>query len=313
MRPADRALAAALEAGLISFDRERRPLSGVTGAARRDALIEQLMESLHRVKYVSVLKGRELSERRADPNSEMFDPLMAAIHHQRQREIDEAFWLVFVFVHFGRHVREGWRLAREVYGRLGGAPRWDWEHTSANPSAFRKWLGSHQAELEREGLPLGFGNHRKYQSLDAQSDAGTGSAFETYVAWVGPPRTHQALANDALAHAGGDPRKAFDALYQSMNAVASFGRTARFDYLSMVGSLGLAPIEPGSPYLQNSTGPLRGARLLFTGDVVSAISAPALDQWLVELGSHLGVGMRVLEDALCNWQKSPDIFTRFRG
>ena len=38
-----------------------------------------------------------------------------------------------------------------------------------------------------------------------------------------------------------------------------------------------------------------------------------LDQWLVELEAHLSVGMQVLEDSLCNWQKSPDRFDRFRG
>ena len=32
----------------------------------------------------------------------------------------------------------------------------------------------------------------------------------------------------------------------------------------------------------------------------------------MELGADLGVGMQVLEDALCNWQKSPDRFTPSR-
>jgi hypothetical protein len=94
-----------------------------------------------------------------------------------------------------------------------------------------------------------------------------------------------------------------------MDAVASFGRTARFDYLTMVGKLGLAQIEPGSTYMQGSTGPLQGARLLFG----EAASAAALDAWLVELDGVLDVGMQVLEDALCNWQKSPEKFIPFRG
>jgi hypothetical protein len=38
-----------------------------------------------------------------------------------------------------------------------------------------------------------------------------------------------------------------------------------------------------------------------------------LEEWLVQLGAGLGVGMQVLEDALCNWQKSPVQFKRFRG
>ena len=41
----------------------------------------------------------------------------------------------------------------------------------------------------------------------------------------------------------------------------------------------------------------------------------AIDQWLVELEAALGLhmGMQILEDALCNWQKSPDVLVRFRG
>jgi hypothetical protein len=94
-----------------------------------------------------------------------------------------------------------------------------------------------------------------------------------------------------------------------MHVVASFGRLARFDYLAMVGKLGLAQIEPGSTYLQGSNGPLEGARLLFG----KAASAADLDAWLLELESELHVGMQVIEDALCNWQKSPAEFIPFRG
>jgi hypothetical protein len=106
---------------------------------------------------------------------------------------------------------------------------------------------------------------------------------------------------------------AFDDLYQSMKAVKRFGRTARFDYLAMVGKVGLAPIEPGSAYLENSTGPITGARLLFGGRKTAELSPRELNQQLVELNTELNVGMQVLEDALCNWQKSPNQLKRFRG
>jgi len=256
-----------------------------------------------------VLRERKLSELRAEPNNELFDPLKAAILHQRRGNIEEAFWLVFLFVHFGKHARAGWRYAREVYGRLGGGGRWDWASTSADPSGFRSWLDSHQGELKREGVPRGFGNHRKYESLDAYSPNGTGSAVESYVRWVNPPRTHQQLMEQVCRQAGGDPRKAFDYLYHSMRAVARFGRTARFDYLTMVGKLGLALIEPPSTYMQGSTGPVQGARLLF-GNHENPLN---FERWLVELDAQLQVGMQVLEDALCNWQKSPARFKPFRG
>ena len=115
--------------------------------------------------------------------------------------------------------------------------------------------------------------------------------------------------DQACEEADGSPRTAFDNLYRSMGVVASFGRMGRFDYLTMIGKLELARIEPGSTYMQGATGPVDGARLLF-GQMASPT---VLDAWLVELDRDLNVGMQVLEDALCNWQKSPTKFKPFRG
>ncbi len=310
IRPGDRALARCLDDKLDTFHHTTRNLPGIQPPERSEAFLAQVVESVRRVRYVATIKERDISERRAEPNDELFDPLKAAILFQRQGELDEAFWMVFYFVHFGKHRLSGWRYARRVYGCLGDMHhRWDWATTSADPEAFRAWLHIHQQQIKVPGKPGGFGNHRKYQSLDAYSPSGTGAAFDTYVQWVGPPRTHRHLIDQALARAKWNPRGAFRNLYYDMNSVASFGRTARFDYLAMLAKLNLAAIEPDSTYLQSSTGPLEGARQLFGHHH----SIAQLDQWLIELETQLGVGMQVLEDALCNWQKSPDAFIPFRG
>jgi hypothetical protein len=117
------------------------------------------------------------------------------------------------------------------------------------------------------------------------------------------------LVAETLDRTHGDPTAAFDDLYRSLNVVARFGRLARFDYLMMLAKLELAPIGPGSPYLEGASGPLRGAELLF------GHRAPArtFNSWIVDLDKRLNVGMQVLEDALCNWQKSPDRFVPFRS
>lgn len=303
----DRELAQQLESGLQAFNKVKT-LPGIRAAAFRATFIDQLIESVHRVEFVHVMRQREISPRRADPMDELFNPLKAAILHQRQGNVEEAFWLVFLFVHFGKNPRGGWRYVREIYGRLGEAGRWDWRSTSKNPQEFRKWLHAHQAQLTRAGVAGGFGNHRKYESLNARSPNGTGNAVETYVNWIDPPRTHQQLVASALKEAHGDSRKAFDILYRSMSAVSRFGRTARFDYLTMLGKMGLAAIEPGSTYMQGATGPVAGAELL-----LGVASKRELDACLVQLDQVLHVGMQVLEDALCNWQKSPGKFKPFRG
>ena len=309
MRPGDREEADLLARRLIAFSETRHNLLGIQETQRRDAFVEQVIESLRRVRYVAAIRERDVSDRRTDPNDASFDPLKAAIVFHDRGSIEEAFWMVFFFVHFGTHKRGGWRFAREIYGRLGDGGKWDWATTSADPEGFRAWLGVNEPRIRRPGVPGGFGNHRKYESLNAWGNNGTGATFATYIKWIRPPRTHMELFEQVLEEADRHPREGFRQLYRSMNGIARFGRVARFDYLATVANLGLANIEPDSTHLEGSTGPLKGARLLFEDGETTG----QLETWLVELGGHLGVGMQVLEDALCNWQKSPDVFVPFRG
>ena len=311
MRPGDANVAASLSEQLAHFALEVHELPGIADLAVKAVLIEQILESIRRVRYVSVIRTRPISPLRVAPDSDLFDPLKGAVHFERLGDIEEAFWMVFLFVHFGRNKNTGWRLARDIYGRLGGAQQWSWTLVSANPVDFRDWLNDHRATLsEGDGVARRFGNHRKYQSLDARSPTGTGAAVETYVNWVRAGDGHRELFSRAQRECDEEPRLAFDYLYQSMNAVASFGRTARFDYLTMVGKLQLANIEPGSTYMDGATGPLDGGRLLFGND---RMRRREVDSLLVQLDRYLDVGMQVLEDSLCNWQKNPNEFRPFRG
>lgn len=313
MRPKETGLAHKLEARLDTFHKQKHPLPGIIPITRRKSFIEQLIESIRRIRYVSVIGKRGLSDLRADPLSEYFDPLRAAMLFQRQGDTEEAFWMVFLFVHFGKNQRTGWRLVRDIYGSLGNVARWDWARINSDPKGFRRWLAKHQGILQGgDGIRRYFGNHRKYETLKDSSARGTGKVVESYVRWVCAHGSHEKLIQEAQSQVGGDPRETFNYLYRSMTDVISFGRTARFDYLTMVGKLGLASIEPGSTYMKGATGPLKGAQLLFGG---SAKAATVLDAWLVELEANLGLdfGMQVLEDALCNWQKSPGKFKPFRG
>jgi hypothetical protein len=315
MRPRDREEAARLDDVLSEYDRVVRPLDGIRDATRRRVFIEQLMESIHRVEYISRgILARDITLRRADPHCDLFDPLKAAALSSRDGDHDQACWLTFLFTHFGKHLRTGYQLIRDVYGRLGNRPVWTWQTISTNPDAFPTWLATNRATLENDGTPRYFGNHRKYLSLDPYSAGGTGQAFVSYVNWVLPFGSHRRLFEHAAAESGHDPRAAFNYLYRSMRQVASFGRTGRVDYLCMLAKLDLAEIEPGSTYMTGATGPLKGAKLLF-GEIGADVAPRQLDNWLKELESILEVemGMQILEDALCNWQKSPDAFIAFRG
>lgn len=304
--PSRDALKRHLDEALSAHAADTRPLPGIPNDASREALVMQLIASLRRLDYTEALRKRPIASARTDPNGLLFDPERASLWHFAQGDLDEAVWLTFLSIHFGKHGRHGWRRLSEVYSGLGEG-LWTWQRASANPDGFQDWLRRRADEIGGA-----FGNHRKYESLGADNDAGTASVIRSYIDWVGPTHSHQQRFAELVREGGNNPHAIFDAFYRSFN-VARFGRLGRFDFLALIGRLGFAPIAPGSAYLANATGPLRGVRLLFGGKIDAGLRAEDLQIYLDELDQHLQVGMQVLEDALCNWQKSPTVFKHFIG
>jgi hypothetical protein len=285
---------------LLTFNK-KVILPGIVSPARLDCLVNQVMDSIQRINRITEIRNTVHST----PANDDFNPLIAAAYHQQQGNIDEAFWLVFLATHFGEEeITKKWNHVRNVYHAFGNAPYWTWEKTSNDSNGFRRWLQSNKDVLQQNGR---FGNHRKYESL---LDEHTGKTIASYIDWIGEKRGHQDLFNYMRSQVGAHPHILFDALYKSMEVVWRFGRTSKFDYLCMVGKLGLTNIRPGHPYLQDATGPLEGARLLFGNRIADT---QTLNLRLRELGLHLNLYYihQVLEDAVCNWQKSPDTFISF--
>jgi hypothetical protein len=186
-----------------------------------------------------------------------------------------------------------------------------WQNFVDQPKAFSDWLDN---TLATRNAPLGrFGNHRKYESLDPSSANGTPKVLESYANWVQSYGDHAGLFQTATRSNSNSPRSAFAWLYQSMKEVRRFGRLGKFDFLTTLGKLGIAPVEADQTYMAEATGPRRGAKLLFAGDVDAPISARILEDLVSDLENSLDIGMQAMEDALCNWQKSPKEFIAFRG
>jgi hypothetical protein len=313
MRSDDRKLAKRLASKLQKYSMEERGLPGVADTAALATLVFQIIESVRRIRFVKEVAKRNISPERKNPASELFDPIRAAMLCQQAGDLEEACWLIFLFTHFGKNLVSGYRLLRDVYGRLHQGKQWTLARTAKDPLGFRLWLDANQGELRSGTVHRAFGNHRKYQSLDAWKPNGTGAAIESYIAWVNKFGSHKAIFDAAAAATGGDPGKSFRWLYRSMAAVKSFGRTAKFDYLSMIGKLGLATIRPDSVYFGNATGPVDGAKLLFLGNTNAHISTKELQDLADELAEYLDLDKQVMEDSLCNWQKSPTVPVAFRG
>ncbi|MEA2392941.1 MAG: hypothetical protein QOJ82_832 [Solirubrobacteraceae bacterium] len=304
------ALRVGLGDALRHYEQANGVLPGIVQPERRAALVEQLVDSVRRTLYFEDLLTRSPCASRADPTTDAFDPLRAAILHERAANRDEAFWLVFLFVHFGKNRRSGWRLIADIYGQLDAGTLWSWDAVAADVNGFRRWLDDHVAAIKNLHPHRGFGNHRKYESLGAWTENGTGAVVASYVDWVGAaghdPRIAQ-VTTDATT-----PYERFDALYDSVRAVRRLGRTGAFDYCATLGKLAFVDVEPSAACLAGATGPLTGARLLLSPPGQS-LSPTALEEALIPLRAALDVGFDVLEDALCNWQKSPAKFMPFRG
>lgn len=311
MHPKYRALHAGLLAALRQYNRDVRSLPGIHAQGADDALALQFVDSVRKVDRLTRI-GRTLpSPERRLPSSPFFDPERAAVLMARSGDLEEACWLSFLSVHFGWHGRDKWTLTARVYGALGSEPFWTWERTSKNSSEFKTWVAD---AIRSRNSPLGhFGNHRSRETLRADLPNGTPAVVESYVKWIESSGGHEPLLRTTTAMAKGDAERAFDLLYRSMSQVQRFGRLARFDYLTLLGKLGLAQIAPGSTYISEASGPLRGARLLFGGNVFAPMTKKLAEEHADGLARHLKIGMQPMEDALCNWQKTPTRFRAFRG
>lgn len=279
-------------------------LLGLPDAATIDTLAMQFVASLRREAYYRLVQAKPIGPARADPNNVSFDPERAVAFHMQLGDVDEAGWLIFLMTHFARPL-SGWQRLKDVYGQLGSG-RWSWAAVVANPAAFDAWL-----DANWQNVGGAFGNHRKYESMDPNTNRPMKRAVADYIAWIGPGG-HAAFFANAVFAAGNNPHTIFDYLYNRLK-VRSFGRLAKFDYLSNIGRYRLAPIEAGKAYLGGATGPGRGARLIVDGNPISMTSNQAIQNSLDALDLRLQVGMAVMEDALCNWQKSPRHFIHYVG
>jgi hypothetical protein len=297
--------------GLARYEHDHGALPGITQDDARMTLVDQMISSLRRVEYVHHFRYRPtMSPDRIDPHSSLFDPLRGAFFLEQKGKRDEAVWQAFVGTHFGKHTADGWKLARNVMGSFGGQPTWTASEYTRSAPAFDAMLKAHQEDLRDPAVSGRFSNHRQYQSKRPDVIA---KVFATFHAWEFADGGFDARLRRVHQRVGQEPTAVFRELYWSMEAVYGFGRLGRFDLLTMLGKLNIAPIEADSVHLSGATGPLRGAKLLVLGDSGAAGKPSDIEASIDLLDDYLGVGKQVLEDSLCNWQKSPTVYRYFTG
>ena len=293
---------------LDSFCKNNFHLAGLTGHLRKPALLHQLIDSVRRIEYLNITSARSRSVNLYTPYSGSFSPFGGGAALQKRGRIDDAYWLVYLATHFGKHKADRWNLTEDFYGRFGQGGVWDWATASQSPQAIAEWLSDIYPHLTSLGRSRRFGNHRKFETLKPGSK-GTGFAMTTYIEWVIGYGSHEKLIASAQNEVGQNPKAVFAYLYKDLDNVAKLGRLGKFDLLCNLSNLLIAPIIPDIAYIAGSTGPADGARLLFgNGQTIQQLEIACAD-----LATYLDVSPQVIEDALCNWQKRPDKYVYFRG
>lgn len=282
--------------------------TGLNSPKRKHTLVAQLIDSIRRIEYLRLTSIRAKSASLHTPYSGSFQPLGGGAVLYNAGQTDDAYWLVYLATHFGKHKTDGWNLTEDFYGRFGQGGIWDWATSSQDPLAIFRWLEAIYPNVTSAGRSRRFGNHRKFETLKP-GPKGTGHAVATYIQWVAEHGSHQELIREAQRRVGQNPKEVFAYLYKDLDKVAKLGRLGKFDLLCNLSNLLIAPILADRPYIAGSTGPADGAKLLFG----NGLSIRGLDSACAELAEHLDVSPQVIEDALCNWQKSPEQYVYFRG
>ena len=308
MRIKDQAKTSQLSLQLDTFSATTITLVGMSKANRKSTLIAQMIDSIRRTEYLLQVSIRSSSASLSTPYSGSFQPLAGASAMYKAGQIDDAYWLVYLATHFGKHKQDGWNLTEDIYGRFGQGGVWDWSSASQNPQAITSWLQANYPHVTSAGRSRRFGNHRKYETLKP-GVKGTGHALETYINWVKSYGSHRGLIQSAQATVGQNPQEVFAYLYRDLDRVAKLGRLGKFDLLCNLSNLQIAPIFPDKGYIAQATGPKAGARLLFG----NGLTTSQLESACTDLASFLNLSAQVIEDSLCNWQKSPETYRYFSG
>ncbi len=282
---------AELRRRLVEFAHQRS-LPGLQTAESRWRFVGKLMDSQKKLRALSM--GQFSGS--VDPAERDFHPLKRIAEHAKAGNHDEAVWLSFLTIQFGQDVRSTVGL---FYGKFGKGV-WDWNTVKNDPAQIRNWMCESWPRLKK----LKFGNHRKRRIMNPDHPRGTYAVIRSFIDWVGQRGQGSPFrALSSLIDTVGDPAEGFQRLYEALDIV-DFGRTARFDFLCLLGDLRVLSIRPGHCYLKDATGPKVGALLLVTGRKRGKLSGEVEDT-IMGLQKFLGVPVEAMEDALCNWQKGP--------
>ncbi|MFY0641708.1 MAG: hypothetical protein JXR16_11725 [Bermanella sp.] len=287
-------------------------LEGLNNESRIDTLSKQIFDSIRRVDYIYTICKKTYTGNGIQPSSGVFDPYKLISNLVKDHNLEEAYWLCFLITYCGKSKKHGWSSLKSIY--IDKETIYDWEKVRSSPEMFLKWLDKIGPTIR-----TGFGNHRKYETFQQTEGKGPRAVFKSYFNLVKNNQGNLSQVdffNECKNKYDSNPEPLFDALYKKeASKIVRFGRLSKFDYLTLLTKVGLIDLEPPEAYIGSSTGPKSGLTLLFLNNAKTSKPSKWHKDQMDKL-KVLDIGplkMQVLEDALCNWQKSPTQYTFFRG
>ena len=263
-----------------------------------DCLSRQMIDSIRRVLiFRTYLERAEKAEIENLPYFHTSNPFTLA--QRSSLSLDSRIWHNYVATYFGKSNKSKWMLFNRATFREDKSLI-TFEDILDNPEEYFEYLRS-ISFFDNSS----YSNHRKYTKKSLEGDKGVFLSF------------YYVMENIHLFKA--ETVSAFDVIYRNSLSIPNFGRMAAFDFSCNLCKCGLNVLEPESMYQRYSTGPLSALRNLLTlADVPNPdknFQVSFGDDLLTWFDDNSNIYMlaQVLEDTICNWQKSPLNHIRYFG
>lgn len=258
----------------------RGDLPGLSDPASLERFVECIQQSL--LDHAAIRAGQNLPKAVRGPGP-TFEPF-AEIKRWATTDWHEAVWLAALATAVGWDRPES---IGQLFNALYQEPPWTSARVANDDAeSMARWIADNAEELHEFAR---FGDHRAYQSHRAGSPTSTGRVVRSLSWWL------KASGNELHPDSAD-----FDRLYRAMDPVVGFGRTARYDFLRLLGLLGLAPLEPSQCFFAGSSGPQRGARRFFRMADATCLELEARSR---HVEAMLGLTPMIFEDVLCQASK----------
>lgn len=253
-----------------------------------NVLAKQTNDSIRRIEIYKAYYSRATQ---AAANNQSFihtsNPFVLA--QRPDLSIKNRLWIVYLATYFGKSDKSKWTLFdRAAFDQNQALILFD--KIKADPDKYKQYLSSFDFFQNCK-----YSNHRKFIAKKLHGDKGFFRSVKYLI--------------DNIEVYTPEEEIEFHDMYLLAQKIPNFGRLGGFDFTSSLVKCGFNVKEPRSMYAENSTGPLKGLKLLLSltnNDTTQAsqiqLSFDLVD-WFLENSEIFMIG-QVLEDAICNWQKN---------